>query len=113
MLWWDTPQGILLLSAYTSERRYGEDGFLSVEDGWWKLQQIFPTLSEYHAKNFPCGQFWPFEIDESHADIVVEFVWGQAWDSNTYIKNQLNLKRLTQAMGIPESIAASMSLFDY
>lgn len=114
MRWWDIPQGILLLSAYTSDCGYCEDGFLSLEDGWWKLQQLFPELSEHQAETFPCGKFWPFRMnDKSHADIFVEYVWGQSWDSTDYANNAQNLRRLAEAIGIPENITINMDIDDF
>lgn len=114
MRWWDVPQGILLLSAYTSNYGYCENGLLSLEDGWWKLQQLFPELSEHQADTFPCGQFWPFRMDnKSVTDIFVEFVWDQSWDSNAYVKNPQNLKRLKEAIGIPENVTTQMSIYDF
>lgn len=112
--WWDTPQGILLLSAYnTSDFGYCENGFLSLEDGWWKLQQLLPKLSKHQAKTFPCGKFWPFIMDDkSRTDIFVEFVWDQAWDSKDYINNAENLQRLAKAIGIPEDININMEIDD-
>jgi len=111
--WWDTPKGILLLSAYTSDFGYCEDGFPSLEDGWWQLQQLFPELSEYQAKTFPCGKFWPFRMDKSHADIFVEYEWGQSWDSRAYVNNAKNLQRIVEAIGIPEDIAVNMEVYEY
>lgn len=113
MRWWDTPKGILLLSAYTSDFGYCEDGFPSLEDGWWQLQQLFPELSEYQAKTFPCGKFWPFRMDKSHADIFVEYEWGQSWDSRAYVNNAKNLQRIVEAIGIPEDIAVNMEVYEY
>ena len=113
MRWWDTPQGILLLGAYTSDCGYCEDEFLSLEDGWWKLQQLFPELSKHQANHFPCGKFWPFpKDDKSKANIYVEFVWGQSWDSEAYTNNPRNLQRLREAMCIPESITTNMTVYD-
>lgn len=114
MRWWDTPQGILLLSAYTSDCGYCEDGFLSLEDGWWKLQQLFPALTKNQAQSFPCGQFWPFRMDDkSHADIFVEYVWEQQWDSEAYANNPQNLERLSEAIGIPKCITTNMTVYDF
>lgn len=111
MRWWDTPQGILLLSAYTSDCGYCEDGFLSLKDGWWKLQQLFPELSEHQAKTFPCGKFWPFRMDDkSHTDIFVEYVYGQSWDSKDYANNHQNLQQLAETIGIPEGITINMEI---
>lgn len=114
MQWWDTPQGILLLSGYPlKEDAYCENGFLSVEDGWWRLQQLVPELSEHQAETFPCGQFWPFRMDDkSHADIFVRFVWNQSWESRAYIADPRNLQRLREAIGIPKGIVTDISLED-
>jgi hypothetical protein len=92
--------------------RYNEDGFLSVEDCWWRLQQIYPELSKYEARTYPCGKFWPFRKDNSHADIIVEFDW-EFWDSQTYCGNPQNLKRIADVIGIPESITVNMEVYDF
>jgi hypothetical protein len=110
--WWDTPNGILLLSASTSKCGYNEDGFLSHEDGWWRLKQLCPELSKYKSRTFPCGTFWPFREGNSHVEIIVEYVW-EFWDSKVYAKNPQNLRRLADAIGIPEGITVNMEVYDF
>lgn len=111
--WWDTPQGVLVVSSYTSDPGYGEDGFLSLEDGWWKLQQAYPEFSRLPANTFPCGMFLPLRYAGASPSFFVEFVWDQAWDSRSYIANPNNEQRLKKAMGIPNSLKITIEIQDF
>lgn len=111
--WWDTPQGMLLVSAYTDEPGYCENGLLSLEDGWWKLQQIYPEFSGLPANTFPCGTFWPERYKGAPPFVFVEFVWDQTWDSEDYIAHQDNGQRLKKALGVPDDVKVTLELEDF
>lgn len=111
--WWDTPQGMLLVSTYTDDPGYCEDGFLSLEDGWWKVQQAYPEYSGLSANTFPCGTFWPVRYKGHPPFVFVEFFWDQSWNSRDYVADPDNVSRLKHALGMPDDVEITLELQDF
>lgn len=107
--WWDTPLGILLLNA-TTEGRYLDGGdesgeiTLSLGDGWWRLQQLFPEFSEYKAYKFPSGVFYRREQCAEKSYLILDWVHDDEWKSETYAKDVQKIQNLKIAIGIPEDM---------
>lgn len=83
---------------------------LSTNDGWWRLQQLFPEFSEHKADAFPCGTFWPGEKSNDKPCLVVRWVHDAEWSSENYAKDIQKIRNLKIAIGFPEDIP--MMLFD-
>lgn len=110
--WWDTPRGILLLNAHTKGNFLGGqsgESILSLGDGWWRLQQLFPEFSECKANAFPCGLFWPIE-DKA---MMIEFVFDTGWNSDNYAKDVQKIQNLKNAIGFPDDISLEIYVGDF
>lgn len=107
--WWDTPRGVLLLNA-TTEGRYlggGEESgeiILSLRDGWWRLQQLFPEFSEYKAYKFPSGAFYRREQGDKKSYLILDWVYDEEWKPETYAKDAQKIQNIKNAIGIPEDM---------
>jgi len=107
--WWDTPRGVLLLGADT------EGHLLSLYDGWWKLQQLFPEFAECKYTKYACGEFRPRDQEyrkESH-EIVVALGFDYIFDLHKYASDQQNIQRLKDALGISENTPLEIVEGDY
>lgn len=117
--WWDTPRGILMLNANTKGNFLGglsvdaSEGLLSLHDGWWRLQQLFPEFSELKADTFPCGLYWPAENKNCPSFMIIEYVFGGGWDSDNYAKDVQKIRSLKNTIGIPDDMPLEISIGDF
>lgn len=115
--WWDTPRGILLLDASTQvvfEHVYPGEKTLSLEDGWWRLQQLFPEFSNHKANSFPCGYFRPGQDSSCTSLLIIDYPGlGVDWDPDAYKENARKMKKLKDALGIPDDLPVEISVGDF
>lgn len=107
--WWDTPRGILLLNATTVGRYLGggeesTEFSLSLRDGWWRLQQLFPEFAEYEAYKFPSGFFRRSEKSDEKSYLILDWADSEEWDSEIYAKDVQKIQNIKNAIGIPEDM---------
>lgn len=103
--WWDTPAGIILLSA-------ANDGtLLSRLDAWSVLPQLVPMLSHAYIDQYPYGEFLP--ASENYDDCIA-IDWGDlehgAWDGDAYAENIGRIRQLRKALNIPGNIQATIAV---
>jgi hypothetical protein len=96
VLWWDTPEGFILLSAVT------DNSLLSRWDAWWLLPQLLPVFKNANMDDFPCGEYFPDE-DPRHSYVVIDYgdVYGDKWRGDDYEKTMVQIAKLREALGIP------------
>ena len=116
--WWDTPRGILLLDASTQvlfEHVSPGEYTLSLRDGWWRIQQLFPELSSHKANSFPCGYFWPVQEDNFFVStLIIEYPgFGVDWDPDAYKKDAQKMQKLKEALGIPDDLPIQICVGDF
>lgn len=114
--WWDTPRGILMLNANTKGNFLGglsSETILSLQDGWWRLQQLFPEFSEHKADAFPCGFYWPAENTARSSLMIIEYVFCGGWDSDNYAKDVQKIRRLKNTIGIPDNMPLEIFVGDF
>lgn len=96
VLWWDTPAGIILLSAAH------DNSLLSRWDAWWVLPQLLPVFKDTNMDDFPCGQYFPAE-DPRRSYVVIDYgdLHCDKWRGDDYQKDTVRIAKLRKALGIP------------
>lgn len=115
--WWDTPRGLLLLDASTQvvfEHVDPGDLTLSIEDGWWRIQQLFPEFSDHKANSFPCGYFRPSQKGSCTSLLIIDYLGFEVdWDPYAYMKNARKIQNLKDALGIQDDLPIEISVGDF
>lgn len=116
--WWDTPKGILMLNATTMgpfvDVEQGEN-ILSLRDGWWRMQQLFPEFSGLKADAYPCGHFWRLEDVKAPALLVIRCAYTElhGWESHEYENDAGKIRKLKETIGIPDDLPLKVYVDDF
>ena len=114
--WWDTPKGVLMLDAYSKgtfvDMEPGEH-FLSLRDGWWRMQQLFPEFSGLEADTFPCGYFRTYQDKTQASGLMIEYSFDAKWDANEYAKDTKKIQHLKNVLGIGDEIPLEIYIGDF
>jgi len=97
-LWWDTPSGFILMSAYDSQR------LLSFYDAEWLLREKRPDIGLVEKECFPRGKFFPPDTGREHpAQIWAGYgpvTRENAWLGQDYIADESRVSALKKALGL-------------
>ena len=110
-LWWDTPSGFILMSAYDSQR------LLSFYDAEWLLMQKRPDIGLVEKECFPRGMFFPADhVRPCPAEIWVGYgpvMREGAWKGRDYIANESRVSALKLALGLTENHRLEVGYDDF
>lgn len=110
-LWWDTPSGFVLMSAYDSKR------LLSFYDAEWLLRQQRPDIGLVEDECFPRGRFLPpGQTSGNHALIIAGYgpvTRENAWLGRKYIADKSRVRALKQALGLKDGQKVRIDYDDF
>lgn len=94
--WWDTPEGIVLLSADQNGK------LLSRYDASWLLNQLRPNLAKAEEYAYPYGEY---HANTDHPLLIIGYgsPRGPEWSGDKYIKDKRRLSQLREALGLTAS----------
>ena len=108
--WWDTPQGIILLSA---DR---EGNLLSRHDAAWHMKQLCPEFANLDVFAYPYGEYIA-QPDKSNEKMLLVVAYGNykipEWSGEEYKKDSLRLDNLRSALGLSQSHEVRVVVDDF
>lgn len=104
--WWDTPQGIILMSADQ------EGKLLSSYDAAWRLKQLRPELAGVKDSAYPYGEYIVQPVESILLIGYGSFDFSE-WSGEDYKKDQRRLDKLRAALGLTRSHRVRVVVDDF
>jgi len=108
--WWDTPQGIILLST---DR---ESNLLSRYDAAWRLKQLRPEFTSVDVLAYPYGEY-NVQPDEGNEKMLLVIAYGSykipEWAGEDYKNDPQRLDKLRAALELTRSHKVRVVVDDF